>query len=245
MPQKPDRPFVPHRTPTTPQPAITASEFRLSPPFVPGVERGVGEPVQAAAESPLIATAATRSSVWLRPIEEFLDTSPPGGLEYTRETSDDSYGSEFEDDPIELPPVEHFIDDLPAVDHFAPDNELARPGNGVAQIGEVAAGSSRPPDPSEAGWLETEWQHFDWRAAAALGGTASDEASSAWATTDWGGKAPKVDDLRQTAAHAIATALDEIAKRIRDGDLAVPGQGPMADPATIAATLSALLGVKR
>ena len=93
--------------------------------------------------------------------------------------------------------------------------------------------------------LETEWQHFDWRAAAALGETANVEASSAWATTDWGGTVPKVGDLRQTAAHAIATALDEIAKRIRDGDLAVPGQGPMADPATIAATLSALLGVKR
>ena len=244
MPQKPDRPFVPHRTPTTPRPAITASEFRLSPPFVPGAERGVGEPVQAA-ESPLIATAATRSSVWLRPIEEFLDTSHPAGLEYPRETRDDSYGSEFEDDPNELPPVEHFIDDLPAVDHFAPDNELARPGNGAALIGEVVAGSSRKADPPESGWLETEWQHFDWRAAAALGETANVEASSAWATTDWGGTVPKVGDLRQTAAHAIAKALDEIAKRIRDGDLAVPGQGPMADPATIAATLSALLGVKR
>ena len=44
MPQKPQRPFVPHRTPTTPRPAITVSEFRLSPPFVPGSGRETGPP---------------------------------------------------------------------------------------------------------------------------------------------------------------------------------------------------------
>jgi len=55
---------------------------------------------------------------------------------------------------------------------------------------------------------------------------------------------PKAGDLRKTAAHAIATALDEIARRIREGDLSVPA-GPMTDPAAIAATLASLLGVKR
>ena len=43
---------------------------------------------------------------------------------------------------------------------------------------------------------------------------------------------------------ARLTALDEIARRIREGDLSVPA-GPMTDPATVAATLAALLGVKR
>ncbi|HYN20312.1 MAG TPA: hypothetical protein VE078_05085, partial [Thermoanaerobaculia bacterium] len=125
------------------------------------------------------------------------------------------------------------------VDFFAPDSEGALPGNGAV------ATDARPRDPSEAGWLETDWQHYDWRAAAALGESANDEATSAWATTDWDGAGAGARDPRPTAAQAIATALDEIARRIRDGELAVPGRGAMADPATIAATLAAILGVKR
>jgi hypothetical protein len=191
--------------------------------------------VSAPAQAAIGTQADLQGSVSLRSIEDFLDTSPPAVPEYVQETRDESYESEVQEKDDELPPVEHFIDELPAVDYFAPDSGAGGPGNGAAGGGE----------PAETGWLETEWQHFDWRAAAALGETANEEASSAWATTDWGGTAPRVGNLRQTAAHAIATALDEIARRIRDGDLAVPGQGPMADPATIAATLAALLGVKR
>jgi hypothetical protein len=234
--QKPQRPFVPHRTPTTPRPAITVSEFRLSPPFVPGNGRETGPPVPTS-DAAIIAQSDSAVETLLRPIEDFLDSSPAEVAAYNQDTSEDIYATEFDEEPDELPPVEHFIDELPAVDSFAPESEGARRGNG-------AAGSGRP-EPSDSGWLETEWQHFDWRAAAALGDAPNEEASSAWATTDWGGTVPKVGDLRQTAAHAIATALDEIAKRIREGDLAVPGSGPMADPATIAATLAALLGVKR
>jgi hypothetical protein len=236
VPHKPQRPFVPHRTPTTARPAITVSEFRLSPPFVPGSGREPGPPGPTS-DAAIIAQSDSAVETLLRPIEDFLDSSPAEVAAYSQDTSEDIYATEFEEEPDELPPVEHFIDELPAVDHFAPESEGARPGNG-------AAGSAGP-EPSDSGWLETEWQHFDWRAAAALGDAPNEEASSAWATTDWGGTVPKVGDLRETAAHAIATALDDIAKRIREGDLAVPGSGPMADPATLAATLAALLGVKR
>lgn len=244
MPQKPQRPFVPHRTPTTPRPAITVSEFRLSPPFVPGSGRETGPPVPAS-DAAIIAASGSAVETLLRPIEDFLDSSPAEIAAYGRDTSDDGYGTELDEDPDELPPVEHFIDELPAVDQYAPESEGRLQGNGAAESDVLERSSARRPEPSESGWLETEWQHFDWRAAAALGETGSEEASTAWATTDWGGAAPKVGDPRQTAAQAIATALDEIAKRIREGDLAVPGGGPMSDPATIAATLAALLGVKR
>jgi hypothetical protein len=236
VPQKPQRPFVPHRTPATPQPAITVSEFRLSPPFVPGSGRDTGSPVPTS-DAAIIAQSDSAVETLIRPIEDFLDSSPAEVVAYSEDTSEDGYGTEVDEEPDELPPVEHFIDELPGVDSFAPESEGTLQGNG-------ATGSDRP-EPSESGWLETEWQHFDWRAAAALGDTPSEEATAAWATTDWGGTVPKVGDLRQTAAHAIATALDDIAKRIREGDLAVPGSGPMADPATLAATLAALLGVKR
>lgn len=236
MPQKPQRPFVPHRTPTSPRPAITTSEFRLSPPFVPGSVRDTPLPQSDAA---IITRAEPVMEASLRSIDDFLDTSPTQVAAFAQDTSEDPYGTEFDDEPDELPPVEHFIDELPAVERFAPEGEGPRQRNAGAESG---AGSGS--EPSEAGWLETDWQHYDWRAAAALGDAPNDEASSAWATTDWGGTAPKAGNLRKTAAHAIATALDEIARRIREGDLAVPA-GPMTDPATVAATLAALLGVKR
>jgi hypothetical protein len=243
VPQKPQRPFVPHRTPTSPRPAIRTSEFRLSPPFVPGSSRDIGESA-ARSDAAMIAEAEVTAVAPLRSIEEFLETSPTEPIGYGQEIGDEPYPSEFDEEPDELPPVEHFIDQLPVVDNFAPESEGAVRTNGGGVSDAFDAASGRSPDPAESGWLETDWQHYDWRAAAALGETANDEASNAWATTDWGGTAAKPADLRQSAAHAFASALDEIAKRIRDGDLGVPGAS-LTDPAAIAATLAALLGVKR
>ena len=49
-----------------------------------------------------------------------------------------------------------------------------------------------------------------------------------------------------SAAQAIANALDQIAQQIREGGLTVPSPGgALNDPRAIAATLAALLGVKR
>ena len=218
----PQRPFVPPRTPKTTRPAVTASEFRLARPFVPGSERAI-----------------------VRPIEDFLDKTPAAAASQRQVVSDNSYSTEFEE-VFELPPVEHFIDALPAVDRFAPDAEGAVSGEGRTPTTDLAAtGIHAPaPDQTEPGWVETDWQHYDWRAAAALGASAK-EASNAWAATDWDGKAAPARESQPTGANAIAKALDEIAQRIRDGKLAVPGTGATTDPATIAATLAALLGVKR
>lgn len=222
MPQKPQRPFVPHRTPTTARPASTAAEFRLYRPFLPGSERETVEP-DAFMDSGVVQ-GQSELRVQLQPIGDFLDISPVSALGYAQERSEDFYANEPEDEADELPPVEHFLDPLPPVQYFRADAE-----------GTVA----------DSGWVETDWQQYDWRAAAALGETSVDEASTAWATTDWDRAAHRPRDQRESAAHAIATALDEIARRIREGDLSPSGPGPMTDPATIAATLAALLGVRR
>jgi hypothetical protein len=181
------------------------------------------------------------SSALLRSIEDFLDSSPVAAA-MVDDRSEIVDERAFEEEPDELPPVEHFMDPLPAVDEFALDAEGVSTGNGV-----TGAANANTTSPADSGWEETDWQHFDWRAAAALGETVSDEATNAWATTDWDAAAaaqrPKA--LRQTAAHAIATALDDIAQRIRAGELVVPPPGAPSDPSTIAATLAALLGVKR
>ena len=244
MTQKPQRPFVPHRTPKSARPTITTSEFRLYRPYVPGAERDVIEssgPMRAAGlvERQGVVSAPIRS------IEDFLDTSVPAPTAYGRESKESSYEIELPDESDELPPVEHFLDPLPIVEHFAPDAEGALADAWPAESRDVAAAKPSGSDPSESGWIETDWQHYDWRAAAALGESAEREASSAWATTDWDGTVPRARDLRPTAAHAIAIALDAIAQRIREGELAVPGSAATSDPAKIAAQLAAILGVKQ
>lgn len=218
MPRKPERPFVPHHTPTTARAPIAASEFRLYRPFLPGGEGETSGPV-AFVDRVAGAHEQSEQGSSLRPIADFLETSSKAG-HYQPSTAGDSYASEAEEEPDELPPVEHFLDPLPPVDQFAPD-------------------------PSETGWGETDWQHYDWRSAAALGEAAVDEATTEWAATDWDATGHRAREPRQSAANAIATALDEIARRIREGDLSSSGPGPMTDPATIAATLAALLGVRR
>jgi hypothetical protein len=202
----------------------------LYAPFVPGVVREAVE-VIAPVGSTTQKEGQSDASL-LRPIEDFLDTSPLPPPAYQRGVEELPDVGDFEDEPYELPPVEHFMDSLPAVDEFASGTEAATVG-------------VQAPDAAESGWLETDWQHYDWRAAAALGETANEEATNAWASTDWDGVVSRAREGRQTAAHAIAKALNEIAERIKAGELAVPGSGATPDPTTIAATLAALLGVKR
>jgi hypothetical protein len=202
----------------------------LYTPFVPGAVRETVE-VTAPVGSTTGTEAQSDASV-LRPIDDFLETSPVAPPAYQRGAEDLPDVGDFEEEPYELPPVEHFMDSLPDVDEFASDTAAAPVG-------------LQTPDASEPGWLETDWQHYDWRAAAALGETANDEATNAWASTDWDGVVSRAREGRQTAAHAIAKALNEIAERIKAGELAVPGSGATPDPTTIASTLAALLGVKR
>jgi hypothetical protein len=176
----------------------------------------------------------------LRPIEDFLETSAPSPPAYKQSAEDLPDVGDFEEEADELPPVEHFIDSLPEVDQFA-----SAADQGLNENGSAGANPKQTSETPEAGWGETDWQHYDWRAAAALGESANTEATNAWASTDWDGMVSRAREGRQTAAHAIAHALDEIAQRIRAGELAVPGTGALADPTNIAATLAALLGVKR
>ena len=221
MQQKPQRPFVPHRTPKASRHVTTQSEFRLSRPFVPGSSR---EEVKAAPVSASVEMALTRqgSREHLPPIEAFLDN----------EESD------------ELPPVEHFLDPLPAIGRFAPDAEGALiDESAVAVDYPQATATARPA--TETGWVVDDWQQYDWRAAAALGDGVEAEASNEWATTDWAVGAPAARDNPPSAAHAIANALDQIAQRIRKGELSVPSPGALTDPAAIASTLATLLGVRR
>jgi hypothetical protein len=246
----PERPFIPHRTPKTARPIAAQSDFRLSRPFVPGsaVPDVVGESASDAAFVAGLATTHADVVADLPPIESFLGRRDESSAAGTSVQGEDRFESEALGAADDLPPIEHFIDPLPEVDAFAPADEQFFGGaaNRVPdypQPTDSVMGAER----AEAEWVETDWQQYDWRSAAALGesGNADDEASVAWAATDWEGRLPVSRAHPRGAADAIASALDEIAQRIRKGDLTLPSPSSVTDPAAIAATLAALLGVKR
>lgn len=230
MAPSPHRPFVPHRSPTTGRPPINASEFRLARPFVPGEERKATEAFRAE----LTSVAHGDSAASLKPIEDFLDRSPERAVPAARESNGDDLSADSVDASDELPPVEHFLDPLPPVDEFTPRTPIS--------VEEIAG--ALPASALASEWADMDWQQYNWQAVAALGESADSVASNAWATTDWDADRGRPKDARPTAADAIASALDQIAQRIRDGDLAVPMPGAESDPATIAATLAKLLGIR-
>jgi hypothetical protein len=200
---------------------------------VPGAER------ERIASFSIETTVESRSapSTALPPIDNFLDSLPtrPGvrGAEREEEPLAEEYVGEDE-----LPPVEHFIDPLPDVGDFAAD------ATGELRRHETHAPADTPiADASATEWVETDWQQYDWRSAAALGDTGDSEASTAWAATDWDASMPPAREPRPTPAQAIASALDQIAQRIRDGEL--PAPSGTTDPKSIAATLAALLGIRQ
>ncbi|HXG72773.1 MAG TPA: hypothetical protein VNJ04_19430, partial [Gemmatimonadaceae bacterium] len=128
------------------------------------------------------------------------------------------------------PPVEHFMDS------GDDDADRAAPT--------IPAFFPPPTSGEEPGWGQTDWQGYDWRSAGALG-EGAEQARDDWAATDWQAAPGPARDTRQSAAQAIAAALDQIAERIRSGELSVPSAELVTDQATIAATLAALLGVRR
>jgi hypothetical protein len=219
----------------------------LSRPFVPG--SGVPE-VTAAGTSDAafvagLAMPQANVAADLPPIEEFLGRRDESSTETWRVPVDARFESEALGAVDDLPPIEHFIDPLPEVAAFAPTDEEFYGAQRYSGQTDTDSGAGR----AETEWIETDWQQYDWRSAAALGetGNPDDEASVAWAATDWEGRLPvsRAPPGTRGAADAIASALDEIAQRIRNGDLSLPSPGTVTDPAAIAATLAALLGVKR
>ncbi len=245
MPPKPQRPFVPHRTPSESREPTAPAEFRIAPPFVHKGTRATREAVPSSI-SEFLAVEELAS------ITDFLAADePPPIADYTRTEAPASIAdflapeTSFEtasavDESYDLPPIEHFTESLE--DHGVYTDE----SNAVESADPFAAGDPEA-ESDTFGWEETDWQRYDWRSAAALGENTDPEASSAWAQTDWGiAGAPPPKDPRGSAARAIADALDGIARRIREGDLVMPpAPSAVPDPATIAATLAALLGVKR
>lgn len=249
MPQVPHRPYVAPRPTNISTQAVVAGDFHLPRPFVPGAAPRSEPPVRDSIESVHTRTAFVDSYIPpvapvlpepLPPIAEYLSSNVADSAAAAAAESVAEYEAEVvEDDSYELPPIEHFTDTVP--DEML---EGRTTGNGE-ESGWTPSRAASAPESGVSEWEETDWQQYDWRSAAALGDGGDPEASSAWAETDWDNAARREQSARETPAKAIADALDGIARRIREGELVIPPPGAITDPAAIAATLAALLGVRR
>lgn len=87
-------------------------------------------------------------------------------------------------------------------------------------------------------WTKQQLQAFDWKSAASLRARAEVEPKSDrdWDSTEWGDLPGSVSD----EAKRIAEQLNEVATKIRNGEIAVDGKAPTPETA-MAAALEALI----
>jgi hypothetical protein len=139
--------------------------------------------------------------------------------------------------PPAMPSIDEFVDDLPLIDEFLMEAEVA-PALPYAPSRAIAPSTALETD--EEGWAAADWQSYDWSRIASLGAPAPEavEAHAAWSSTDWDSAA------RGLPAHEVAAALDEIARRIRSGELSLERFHGTPPEAAIAAVFAALLRTK-
>jgi hypothetical protein len=163
---------------------------------------------------------------------------------------------------LEMPSIDELADELPMIDEF-----LAEPEREVAPVHDWSETSFyRPPAPPQPqpvrhsptrtvpvpeidkeGWASADWQSYDWNQVSSLGAPAPEamEAHAAWTSTDWESTTQRLNDLASRPgglpAEEVARALDEIARRIRTGELSLERFHGTPPEAAIAAVFAAFL----
>jgi hypothetical protein len=149
-------------------------------------------------------------------------------------------------DPVastELPSIDQFLDELPPIEEFLiPSSPTSQPV--VAPPPRRTPVAPAPEIDSE-GWASGEWQSYDWNRVAALGAPAPEAAAAnaEWSSTDWDSsrRASGLPQAGGLPATEVAAALDEIARRIRSGELSLERFYGSPPEAAIAAVFAALL----
>jgi hypothetical protein len=153
-----------------------------------------------------------------------------------RRVASDVVASEMVEPP-ELPSIDQFVDDLPMIDEF-----LAEPAAPVEPQKVSPQGGGLATD--DEGWAVTDWQSYDWSGIASLGAPAPEEveAHAAWSSTNWDSATGRRSS--GMPPHEVAAALDEIARRIRSGELSLAQFQGTPPEAAIATVFAALLRAK-
>jgi hypothetical protein len=129
----------------------------------------------------------------------------------------------------ELPSIEEFVDELPPIDDFIMETQPVKRTTPLSGL-----------EIDDEGWAAADWQSYDWSGIASLGAPAPEaaEAHAAWSSTDWDPASGRGRPLE------VAAALDEIARRIRNGELSLEQFQGTPPEAAIAALFAALLRTK-
>ncbi|MFN2603505.1 MAG: hypothetical protein ABR582_12195 [Gemmatimonadaceae bacterium] len=137
----------------------------------------------------------------------------------------------------DLPSIDQFVDDLPLIDEFLA--EAVPPEESSPAAAQQSGGLAT----DDEGWAVADWQSYDWSGIASLGAPAPEEAEAhaAWSSTNWDSSTGR---SRGLPPYEVAAALDEIARRIRSGDLSLAQFQTTPPEAAIAALFAALLRTK-
>lgn len=188
----------------------------------------------------------------------------PGRRASMTETVEESIESGDSSAAAELPAIDEFLDELPSINDFLmtaesgtqasgadwAETSFYRPPTPEAQTRiQTPQRAARPatPDIDSEGWAVSDWQSYDWSEVASLGAPAPEavEAHAAWSSTDWDSAARGLSDLAGRhgglPAEHVAAALDEMARRIRTGELSLERFHGTPPEAAIAAVFAALL----
>jgi hypothetical protein len=133
----------------------------------------------------------------------------------------------------ELPSIQQFVDDLPSIDEFLLEADAVERSRPLAGL-----------EIDEEGWAAADWQSYDWTGVASLGARVPEaiEANAAWSSTDWDTASSRQGGLRP---FEVAAALEEMASRIRSGELSLERFYGTLPEAAMAAAFSAQLRTKR
>lgn len=162
----------------------------------------------------------------------------------------------------ELPSIDEFTDKLPMIEEFLAEESVAP----IPAYDWTETSLYRPPTPPQPaparpsptrtvpvpeidtdGWASADWQSYDWNQVSSLGAPAPEamEAHAAWTSTDWESTTKRLSDLASRPgglpAEEVARALDEIARRIRSGELSLERFHGTPPEAAIAAVFASML----
>jgi hypothetical protein len=185
-------------------------------------------------------------------------TTPPHVVEQTwrreLEHSSAPENSQMQSEPRladQLPPIDQFVDDLPPIDDFLMPAELPANAPVWPQIGpRLPVARTSPSVPLEMdteGWAVADWQSYDWGGLAALGAPEPEaaQAHAEWTSTNWDSAARGLQEIasrrNEPSGDDVAAALDEIAQRIRSGELSLEQFRGTPPEAAIAAAFGSLL----
>lgn len=208
-----------------------------------------GDKKVASVYPPFSGTQAVPGGRTLPSIEDFLDDLPLIDAFAESPVLEDAYNAGFDDDYYEGF-REDYDSEFPLLDESAAAESLS--DYPLATRANFETGESVAEESVVDGWAVDDWQRYDWSSISSLGRQSADRAAAdaEWGATEWISAGVEGSDDRQgktftsrpgPGPQEVAIALDDIARRIRSGELLIDQFGGSPPETAMAAVLAALL----